>query len=140
MEVFLTIGGYLLNAYIFILVAIKGFFLLFTSNSVAGFATGFTVLFFIFSFFVRTWSFDRSFLDSLKNPSIIVVTLLGTLLWVWITKDSDFGFVGDQRYNAKASLFIVIIALSTAGELNGEVIAVERGIRRSRKKYYDDED
>lgn len=31
----------------------------------------------------------------------------------------------DQRYNTKASSFIVIIALLTAGELNGEVIAVE---------------
>ncbi len=139
MNIFSTFGHYFINTYIFTIVTIKSFFLLFVSNSIAAFATGFIMIFFLFSFFVRIWSRDRTFFQSLKNPSIIIVVLMANLLLLWITDDLSIDFTEKGRQCANTSLFVLFTVLMTAGSMNGDVLTVERGIRRSRDDYYDED-
>lgn len=65
---------------------------------------------------------------------------MANLLLLWLTDDLSLDSTEKGKRHINASLFVFFIVIMTAGNMNSDVLTVERGIRRSRGDYYDNED
>lgn len=122
-----------LDIYLHIVIFVKDFYMLFLGKSVAGFATGMTILFFPFAYTTTTMSGNYSFVSKITNFGTWFITFILTVAWLGISNDSDIGLKGMQRSNGLLSFYIFLLTIYAGIASTSKVNYISRGVELGSK-------